>query len=114
MKRWSAALILAAVVVTLAFVRETEARILRRRACRPCPTVCQPCCPAVCVPSAGEVAMTPVPAPQPESLATPPAPVPIPPLVPVPSAGNVVLLLLVDDGNKDTGAANVAGAALVE
>jgi uncharacterized protein (TIGR03000 family) len=126
MKRWLAVLATLAAVSYFGYVRESDARGLRRgraAACRPCP----PPCPAPVwwcsapEPAAAPVAPVPPPptavappetTPTPE-VTTPPAPPPPPPPA-AEAPGKLHALFLVDDTNKDTGVPNKAGATLLE
>jgi uncharacterized protein (TIGR03000 family) len=102
-----------AAVVYFGYVRESEARALRR--CRS--LTCQPCVPADCLalgpqagPPSGGVTVPGTglpPSGVTGGAARPPQPTPRPP-------GKLHALLLVDDANKDTGVPNKAGAALLE
>jgi uncharacterized protein (TIGR03000 family) len=112
MKRWLAILGTIASVVYFGYVRESEARGLRR--CRS--LTCLPCPPAACPSPAPPVGLC-YDAFGPAGYGTglmPGTTPAIPPPVPPRTAGKLHALLLVDDANKDTGAANRAGAARLE
>jgi uncharacterized protein (TIGR03000 family) len=115
MKRSMAVVSVVVAIVYFGYVRESEARALRR--CRA--IVCQPVLVDACmVPDAVAVAAPGAGAPYTAEAPTLPVPKPFPPVPPTPPApkppGKVHALLLVDDTNKDTGVPNKAGAALIE
>src|SRR5438034_365942 len=100
MKRGLAVIATVMAVAYFSYVRDSEARCLRQR---PAATCCQP---VVCsAPCAVAWAVAAPPATKPPRIA-PPKPKPRP-------ASKLYGLLLIDDANPDTGAANKAGGALV-
>ncbi len=133
MKKWLAVLGVLAAVMYFGATRDLDARLLRWRACACPPSDCQPCAPdasAVMLalpvvlrdwpPAYGpRGAVKPPPAPtvkseEPKAPAEPETPpVPTEPK-PRPPVSKLYLVLLADDKAADGGAANKAGAALIE
>lgn len=120
MLRWIGVAATVVIVAYFSVVRESEARCFRRKpvaaACAP-PSCANPCAQAVAasVPATEPTTVVPPPAkPKPVSPKPVTPPAPTPPSVKPTTTAKLYALILVDDGNKENGPANKAGAALFE